>query len=129
MYTEFGNVFERLHILIPSEQLMTPMKYIGIDCQLPTGDIMTNNDIFNFVQSVDISQSVSGQESTDEDSADVEVEQQPISNKEATNTLNIVIRYFEQCPLAVEDLIPLFTIKKRLNNLALNTSTQTTIKH
>ena len=92
------------------------MKYIGIDRQLPMGDIMTNNDILNSIQSVNISQSVSNNESTDEDSANFEVEQLPISNKEATNALYVVIRYIEQCPLVVEDLIPLFTITKRLNN-------------
>lgn len=92
------------------------MKYTGIDRQLPMGDIMTNNDILNSIQSVNISQSVSNNESTDEDSANFEVEQLPISNKEATNALYVVIRYIEQCLLVVEDLIPLFTITKRLNN-------------
>ena len=129
---DFGNLFERLSqaFNIPAELLMSPDEYIAIDSQLPTAELMTDGEILAMVTNAGDSGEEDGEEEAEENNEPDDEDGEPmrVSHMQASNAVDVLIKYFEQSDLATaDDMKPLSLIKRRVDNMRFCSQKQTTI--
>ena len=123
LYRDFGNLFERLSASIPQELLMTPAEYLEIDNELPTCELMSDDQIIQLVSGPSAT-------SSDDDEGEEEGGAQParVSHVDAAAAVDVLMRYFEQCEQATEDDVqPLCVIKRRVDSLRVTAQKQSSI--
>ena len=81
---------------------MTPEEYVGVDSRLPTCELMTDGEIVAMVTNAGEGAS-SGEEETGDQTATVNSEPTRISHLQASNAIDILMRFFEQNELATAD--------------------------
>jgi len=118
---DFGNLFERLNqaFNIPAELLMSPDEYIAINSPLPTNKLMTDGEILAMVTNAEDSGEEDGEEEAEEndepDGEDGKTMRTHISHIQASNAVDVLIKYFKQSNVATaDDMQPLSLIKRHV---------------
>jgi hypothetical protein len=134
LFTDFGNIFERL--MIPSVLLMTPAEFIDVDGQLQTCDLMNDDQIINLVSdssaATDSFTTRVDEQSASEDDDDGSQGDIPqprtVNNSEARQAIDTLLRYFEGSDLATDsDIEPLSQLKRRVEHMRVISQKQSTI--